>query len=42
MLLKMHRPPTKDSFCDKHGKAWKLVITDYSWHMGYIDRGQNG
>jgi len=40
ILTKMHRPPAEGNFCEEHGKAQKpVIVEDYNWHMGYIDRG---
>jgi len=39
-LTNTHTPPTKCNFCDKCGKAQKLVTAeDYRWCMGYTKKG---
>jgi len=40
ILTNMHRPPREGKFCDKQEKAQKpVIVTDYSQHMGYVDKG---
>jgi hypothetical protein len=37
MLTDMHRPQTKDNFCDKHGKTQiSVIVTDYIQHRDYV------
>jgi hypothetical protein len=36
----MCRPPAEENFYDEQGKAQKpVIVTDYNWYMGYIDKG---
>jgi hypothetical protein len=40
ILTNIHSTPAGGNFCNSGGKAIKPeIVTDYSHHMGYVDKG---
>jgi len=39
-LKNMHAPPAEGNFFEEHGEAEKpVIVTDYNWHMDYVNKG---